>query len=119
MTSFDYLWQVIDPADSYPQVKDTCRKIWDAQPLQRQRIIYATIKQKLRDGEKVHPNPKFALEDNLNAQPEFLNGIQQDECWMNGIPIVQVRYNGVYKICTLTTMKRFGLEFVKEWRARL
>ena len=29
MTSFDYLWQVIDPADSYPQVKDTCRKIWD------------------------------------------------------------------------------------------
>ena len=119
MTSFDYLWQVIDPADSYPQVKDTCRKIWDAQPLLRQRLIYATIQQKLRDGEKVHPNPKFALEDNLNAQPEFLNGIQQDECFLNGIPLVQVRYNGLYKICALATMKRFGLDYIKDWRAKL
>ena len=113
MTSFDYLWQVLDPADSYPQVKDTCRKIWDAQPLQRQRIIYATIKQKLRDGDKVHPNPKFALEDNLNAQPAFLDGYEIDEAWDANIPLVHVLFNGLYKICRLADAQAFGLTITR------
>jgi len=117
MTSFDYFWKLTDPSDSYSQFKETCRKIWNAQTLQRQRIIYAAIKNKFANGDKVHPNPKFALEDNINAQPEFLNGFQQEECWQNDVQMVQVRYNGLYKICTAEACKRFGLEFVRYWNA--
>ena len=31
------------------------------------------------------------------------------------IGLVQVRYNGMYKICTRKTMEEFNLEFVRVW----
>ena len=110
MNTFDYLWQLLDPGNAYTSQKDTCRRMWSALPLQRQRIIYATIRDKQLHGDKVHPNPKFALEDNLNAQPEFLTGAEVEMCWDEGTPVVQVLYGRLHKLCTLEQAQRFGLE---------
>ena len=53
-------------------------------------------------------NPYFFVQDFPEPQPDFLRG---DE----GGDIVQVRYNGAYKLCTRATMELFGLEWVRNW----
>ena len=115
MDTFNHLWALLDPSNSYLPQQECCRRIWSSLPLQRQRIIYSSLREKLQKGEKVHPNPKFALEDNMNAQPEFLTGTQQDEAWDNQIPMVMVKYQERYRICTEQTQKNFELEFVRKW----
>ena len=50
----------------------------------------------------------WLISDFPEPQPIFLRG---DE----GGDIVQVRYNGAYKLCTRATMELFGLEFVRDW----
>jgi len=61
------------------------------------------------------PNPIFFLQDFPEPQPHFLSGVEQDSCHAACIPLVQVRYNGEWKICTRATMKDFGLEWVRDW----
>ena len=60
----------------------------------------------------VHYDPIRAIKENSwqvkEQQPEFLKGNEEGD-------LVQVRYNGLYKICTRETMKKFNLEFVKNW----
>lgn len=41
--------------------------------------------------------------------PDFLRGDETDA------DIVQVRYNGLFKLCTRETMNLFGLEYVRDW----
>ena len=53
-------------------------------------------------------NPYFWVQDFADVQPEFLKGNEKGD-------LVQVRYNGAYKICTRQTMVDFNLEFVKNW----
>ena len=53
-------------------------------------------------------NPYFFLNNFPEPQPTFLRGDEPGD-------IVQVRYNGAYKICTRDTMERFELEFVRDW----
>ena len=53
-------------------------------------------------------NPYFFVHDFPEPQPLWLRG---DE----GGDIVQVRYNGAYKLCTRATMELFGLEWVRDW----
>lgn len=50
----------------------------------------------------------WLISDFPEPHPVFLRG---DE----GGDIVQVRYNGAYKLCTRATMELFNLEFVREW----
>ena len=42
--------------------------------------------------------------------PDFLRGDETDA------DIVQVRYNGLFKLCTRETMNLFGLEYVRDWK---
>ena len=115
------LWQLLQPS----MVFDTrgryekCRLIWEALDEAQHRRIYNSIAAKKQNGEFVHPNPCFALDDAMQddeyAQtkkrqktPEFLKG---DE----GGDLVQVKYKGAYKICTRKTMEEYHLEFVKNW----
>ena len=53
-------------------------------------------------------NPYFWVQDFPEPQPQFLRGDETGD-------LVQVRYNGLYKICTRETMNMFNLEFVKNW----
>ncbi len=54
------------------------------------------------------PNPIFFLQDYPEPKPTFLRGDEAGD-------LVQVRYNGAYKICTRETMELFHLEFVRDW----
>lgn len=50
----------------------------------------------------------WSITDFPEPQPVFLRGDEPGD-------IVQVRYNGAYKLCTRATMELFGLEFVRDW----
>ena len=56
----------------------------------------------------VDKNPFFFVQDFPEPQPVFLRG---DE----GGDIVQVKYNGAYKLCHRATMELFGLEWNRDW----
>ena len=56
----------------------------------------------------VEKNPFFFVQDFPDPQPEFLCGDEDED-------IVQVRYNGTFKLCSRTTMELFGLEWVMDW----
>jgi len=72
-----------------------------------------------QEGAPGHPgdeqNPYFFVVDFPEPQPYFLSGVEQDEYKKSRIPLVQVKYNGQFKICTRDTMTRFNLEFVRDW----
>lgn len=56
----------------------------------------------------VDKNPFFFVQDFPDPHPEFLHGDEDED-------IVQVRYNGTFKLCSRTTMELFGLEWVMDW----
>ena len=76
--------------------------------LQRQAIIADLIRCRDMHEKPFKENPYFYLCDFPEPKPVFLRG---DE----GGDIVQVRYNGAYKLCTRETMNLFHLEFVRDW----
>lgn len=67
------------------------------------------------DFDAFKPNPIFFLQDFPEPQPEFLSGLDQDKLREKGIPMVQVKYNGKFLICTRETMELFGLEWERDW----
>ena len=75
-------------------------------------VAQKAIVEAAQEGAPGHPgdnsNPYFFVQDFPEPQPVFLRG---DE----GGDIVQVRYNGAYKLCTRATMELFGLEWVRDW----
>lgn len=63
----------------------------------------------VRSGAHFKPRLDWLISDFPEPQPDFLRG--DEDC-----PIVQVRYNGLYKLCTPETMQLFGLDFVRWWK---
>ena len=106
--TFDDIWRLLNPQGEFVRRVNACGKIWSGLALHRRKHIYDTIVTLKAQGKYVNPNPLFAIKDNDDAEPEFLKG---DE----GGDLVQVRYNGAYKICTRETMNEFNLEFVRDW----
>lgn len=106
--TFDDIWRLLNPQGEFVRRVNACAKIWNGLAWNRRKHIYETIADLKAQGKYVNPNPLFAIKDNDNAQPEFLKG---DE----GGDLVQVRYNGAYKICRRQTMEEFNLEFVRKW----
>ena len=115
------LWQLLHPTETYDTRGryEHCLRVWGKMDEAQQACVYQRIEEKQQKGEFVHPNPCFALDDAVQEEecarakkrqriPEFLKG---DE----GGDLVQVRYNGAYKICTRETMNEFNLEFVRDW----
>ena len=113
LSSFDHLWALLRPSSEYQRKREACRSLWDSFPLERQRIIYAAIQRAKQRGEGIHPNPYFALEDHAKAEPPFLSGTEIEEAWADSIPLVQVRFNRLYKICTEADARSFGLTVVQ------
>ena len=115
LNSFDHLWALLAPAAEYNRKRSDCQGLWDSLPLQKQHVVFRVIQNKKFKGERLHPNPFFALEDNITAEPEFLTGTQQDEAWEHGIELVMVKYHDRYRICTRETQKLFELEVFQKW----
>lgn len=63
----------------------------------------------VKSGAYFKPRLDWLISDFPEPQPTFLRGDEPGD-------IVQVRYNGVYKLCSRATMDLFNLEWVRDWR---
>ena len=77
----------------------------NASPAKKQKLLDA-----VRSGDWDKPRLDWLVADFPEPQPDFLRGDEQDA------DIVQVRYNGLFKLCTRETMNLFGLEYVRDWK---
>ena len=88
---------------------EACEQRWaKMSELQRQAIIADLIRCRDMHEKPFKENPYFYLCDFPEPLPVFLRGDETGD-------IVQVRYNGAYKLCTRETMNLFHLEFVRDW----
>ena len=69
----------------------------------------------VKSGAHFKPRLDWLIADFPEPQPEFLSGLDQDKLREKGIPLVQVKYNGKFLICTRKTMELFGLEWERDW----
>ena len=114
-TDFEKFWKYFSPSAEYQNRRAATQMIFEARSdMARQAIIEAA-----QEGGGYHPgdnpNPYFFVQDFPEPQPHFLSGVEQDNCHAACIPLVQVRYNGAFKICTRDTMETFNLEWVRDW----
>jgi len=107
-TDFEKFWFYFKPSAEYQNRRAAAQMIFEA----RSEAARKAIIEAAQEGGGCHPddqqNPYFYVQDFPEPQPIFLRG---DE----GGDIVQVRYNGAYKLCTRATMELFGLEWVRDW----
>ena len=85
----------------------------------RSEVAQRAMIEAAQEGAPGHPgdssNPYFFVVDFPEPTPAFLSGQEQDRLREQGIPLVQVKYNGKFLICTRATMQLFNLEFVRDW----
>ena len=88
-----------------------CRRLWESQTFSRakkQAIMKELTDHQMNGTLTEERNPYFYLNNYEEPKPVFLRGDEPGD-------IVQVRYNGAYKLCTRETMELFGLEWVRDW----
>ena len=98
--------------------ENACRRLWESQTFSRakkQAIMKELTDHQMNGTLTEERNPFFYLNNHDEPQPYFLSGVEQDNCHVACIPLVQVKYNGKFLICTRETMNKFGLEFVRDW----
>ena len=115
MKTFDYFWELVKDHGNVARYHiDECEKVWNTYTLEQQRAIYSNVKNKLRTNKFVPYNPVKAIYENLpyesKQQPSLVLGNEK------GLDIVQVYYEGKYRLCTRQTMERFNLQYVKDWK---
>jgi hypothetical protein len=112
MIDFNDIWQLLLENGASHRKEEGTRRYWDTLSDEEQHCAFNNISRKLAERAFVHYDPIRAIKENIRQakelQPEFLKG---DE----GGDLVQVRYQGFYKICTRATMELFGLEWVRDW----
>lgn len=105
---FEKFWKFFNPAPEFHNRRAATQMIFEARSQAAQRAMVEAA----QEGSPGHPgdnqNPYFFVQDFPEPQPVFLRG---DE----GGDIVQVRYNGTYKLCHRATMELFGLEWIRDW----
>ena len=80
------------------------RDAWEkCSPVKKIKLLAA-----VKSGAHFKQRLDWTITDFPEPHPVFLRG---DE----GGDIVQVKYNGAYKLCSRATMELFGLEFVRDW----
>ena len=105
---FEKFWKFFNPAPEFHNRRAATQMIFEARSHAAQRAMVEAA----QEGAPGHPgdnqNPYFFVVDFPEPQPVFLRG---DE----GGDIVQVKYNGTYKLCHRATMELFGLEWIRDW----
>ena len=105
---FEKFWKFFNPAPEFHNRYGATKIAFE----QRSEVAQRAIVEAAQEGAPGHPgdnqNPYFFVKDFPEPQPVFLRG---DE----GGDIVQVRYNGTFKLCHRATMELFGLEWIRDW----
>ena len=104
----DFWISFIVPVE-YENRKNACRNLWATFSDVKKDAILCELQSLCEEGRMTEErNPYFFLNNYEEPQPVFLRGDESGD-------IVQVRYNGAYKLCTRETMNLFHLEFVRDW----
>ena len=105
---FEKFWKFFNPAPEFHNRRAATQMVFEARSEAAQRAMVEAA----QEGAPGHPgdeqNPYFFVVDFPDPKPVFLRG---DE----GGDIVQVKYNGTYKLCHRATMELFGLEWIRDW----
>ena len=91
--------------------ENACRRLWESQTFSRakkQAIMNELTEHQMNGTLTEERNPFFYLNNHDEPQPTFLRGDEPGD-------IVQVRYNGAYKLCYRSTMELFGLQWERDW----
>ena len=91
--------------------ENACRRLWESTTFTRakkQAIIKELTNHQMDGTFTEERNPYFFLNNFPEPQPVFLRGDESGD-------IVQVRYNGAYKLCTRETMELFNLQWERDW----
>lgn len=115
--TFQTLWQLLHPSSTF----DTrgryqkCLSTWCAMDPAQQERIYQQIAAKKQNGEFVHPNPCFALDDALQAdEVQRAKAPRAEPTNYNGRalpnePVATAFYNGKWGTYTVSDIKKFNL----------
>ena len=104
----DFWISFIVPVE-YENRKNACRNLWATFSDVKKDAILCELQGLCEEGRMTEErNPYFFLNNYEEPKPVFLRGDESGD-------IVQVRYNGAYKLCTRETMNLFHLEFVRDW----
>jgi hypothetical protein len=105
---FVKFWKYFDPAPEFMNRGAATQMIFESRSLAAQKALVEAA----QEGGGHHPgdqqNPYFYVQDFPEPQPKWLRG---DE----GGDIVQVLYNGAYKLCYRADMELFGLQWNRDW----
>ena len=118
MILFEQIWPVLYDNGASAKKEEGTRRFWATLSSEEQEYAFTIISQKVKEGKFVQYDPIRAIKETIRrmkkATPEFLSGAEQDRLKAQGIPMVQVHYNGTYKICTRETAEEFGLTITKD-----
>ena len=67
MSSFDFLWQLLQGHGVIPNRREKAAELWNKYSLEQQRHIYRSIRDLLRQGKFVNYDPVIAI---LNNEPK-------------------------------------------------
>ena len=104
-------WILFSASKEMLNRENACRRLWESTTFSRakkQAIIKELTEHQMNGTFTEERNPFFYLNNFPEPQPTFLRGDESGD-------IVQVRYNGAYKLCTRKTMNLFNLEWVRDW----
>ena len=104
---FNEFWDNYKPDEiRFPRRRAATFRAWcNRTPIARKAMLDAIMPE---GGGPKWKNPYFYVTDFPEPQPQFLRGNEKGD-------LVQVRYNGLYKICTRETAEEFGLTIVRDW----
>ena len=121
METIDYwtpLWNALYRNGASAKSEDATHRFWLSLPPEQQASVSLTIVRKVAAGDFVWYNPIRAIQENMRRtlpQPHFLSGTEQDELRKRGVPMVQVKYDNKFLICTLKTADDFQLDKQRYW----
>ena len=72
MSSFDFLWKMLDEHGVIERYKGDCFDLWNTLTLDQQRATYRSIRDKIRAGLFVNYHPVKAVRDNIPKPPKYI-----------------------------------------------
>ena len=105
-TDFNTFWKAYAPDETrFPHRRGATFHLWCQRSEMAQQAMLAQVTAQPPPKSK---NPYFFVLDFPEPEPKFLRGDEKGD-------LVQVRYNGLYKICTRETAQQFHLQITKNW----
>lgn len=104
---FYTFWNAYNPDETrFPNRRAATFREWQKKSEKARQAMLEAVKKD--NGALRRKNPFFFVQNFTEDEPTFLKGNEAGD-------LVQVRHNGLFKICTRDTMRQFGLEYVRDW----